>query len=109
MSEALAVLQPLAPRIKEDSDLALLTGRIYQALGRFGEAVAIYRDVLTSFGLQTQTLNDLGECYARLGEKAEALAAWKKSLELDPNQASLREKIAALEKKSPSPGSDSGR
>jgi GWxTD domain-containing protein len=109
MDDALAVLQPLAARIKEDSDLALQLGRIYQALGQFGEAVAIYRDALTSFGLQTQTLNDMGECYARLGEKAEALAAWKKSLELDPNQALLREKIASLEKKSPAPGSDSGR
>jgi GWxTD domain-containing protein len=102
-SDAWAILQPFSPRAKEDSDLAILLGRTEQALGRFDEAVAIYRDALASFGLQIQVLNEMGECYARLGQKTEAIAAWKKSLEADPSQAVLRDKIAALEKRSPSP------
>ncbi|MDP2914867.1 MAG: GWxTD domain-containing protein [Candidatus Aminicenantes bacterium] len=103
MAEVRAVLQPLKERAKEDLDLALLLGRTNQALGRYEEAVGIYRDALSGFGQQVQVLNELGECFARLGQKAEAIAAWKKSLEADPGQTAVKEKIAGLDKRLPSP------
>ena len=101
--DAWAVLQPFAAAVKTDLDLAVLIGRVEMALGRFDEAIAVFRAALDGFGLSTIVLNELGESQARLGLKDEALATWKKSLEADPNQPAIREKIAALQKKMPSP------
>jgi Flp pilus assembly protein TadD len=106
MADAWAVLQPLSDAAKDNLDLALLLGRAELAVGRYDEAVARFRRALESFGLNTQILNELGEGYARLGQKTEALAAWKKSLELDPNQPAIQEKIAALEIRLPAPLSE---
>jgi Flp pilus assembly protein TadD len=44
-------------------------------------------------------LNDLGECHFQLGNREDALVAWKKSLELDPNQKEIQEKVNTLEGK----------
>jgi GWxTD domain-containing protein len=103
MSDAWAVLQPLLGGAKENLDLAVLIGRTEQALGRYEEALKVYLEALAGFGQQVQILNDLGECFARLGRKDDAASAWKKSLEAEPNQAAIREKLAALEKKPPAP------
>jgi len=97
MADAWAVLQPFSEAAQENLDLTLLLGRTEIALGRNDKAVARFQAALVSFGLNIQILNELGEAYARLGEKAEALAAWRKSLELDPNQPAIREKIAVFE------------
>ncbi|TET70087.1 MAG: tetratricopeptide repeat protein [Candidatus Aminicenantes bacterium] len=43
-------------------------------------------------------LNSLGECYYRLGSEDEALAAWEKSLEINPNQPEIKKKIKAIKK-----------
>jgi GWxTD domain-containing protein len=101
MSEAWAVLQPFAEAAKSDLELALLLGRTEMALGRLDESVALFRAALESVGLNTPILNDMGEAQARLGLKAEAIATWRKSLETDPNQPAIKEKIAALEKRTP--------
>jgi GWxTD domain-containing protein len=105
MSDAWAVLQPFAGAAKGDLELALLVGRIEMALGRLDEAIAVFRAAIEGFGLNTQVLNDMGEAQARLGLKAEAIATWKKSLEADPSQPAIKEKIAALEKRTPAAAS----
>ena len=96
--DAWAVLQPLSDMAKDNFDLTLLLGRIEIANGRHSEAVGRLRQALETFGLNVQILNELGEAYVRLGEKTQALAVWKKSLELDPNQPAILKKIADLEK-----------
>jgi GWxTD domain-containing protein len=102
MSDAWAVLQPFAEAAKSDLELTLLLGRTEMALGRLDESAALFRAALESFGLSTPLLNEMGEAQARLGLKAEAIATWKKSLAADPNQPAIKEKIAALEKRTPS-------
>lgn len=69
-------------------------------------AVGRFRTALELFGLNIQILNDLGKGCVRLDQNTEVLAAWKKSLELDPNQPTTREKISALEKQLPAPLSE---
>lgn len=101
MSDAWAVLQPFSDAAQEDFELALLLGRVDMALGRFDDSIAVFRAALEKLGMNIQVLNEMGESQARLGLKDEALATWKRSLDADPNQPALREKIAALQKKFP--------
>jgi tetratricopeptide (TPR) repeat protein len=41
-------------------------------------------------------LNSLGECYFKIGDKEQALRAWKKSLELNPKQENIKKMIEKL-------------
>jgi tetratricopeptide (TPR) repeat protein len=99
----LAVVQPLSPLFKSDLELVLLAGSCLQRLGRDAEAVKVLSDAGSSIGLSTGILNALGESFLRLGDAKQALAAWSKSLELQPDQPDIKEKAAGLEKKSPHP------
>jgi GWxTD domain-containing protein len=95
--EALAVLQPFSGSAKTDYDLSLLFARLHQALGQYAEALRYLEGALDSFGLNVSLLNEIGECHLRLGNRSDALAAWKKSLEIDPNQPRIRELIAKIQ------------
>ena len=54
---------------------------------------------MTRFGVNIELLNEIGEAYARLGQKREALAAYDKSLQIDPKQPEIRKKADALREK----------
>ncbi len=95
--EAVAVLQPFSGSAKTNYDLCLLLARLHQTLGQYAEALRFLEEGLDSFGLNTSLLNQIGECYVRLGNRSEALAAWNKSLEIDPNQPQIRELIAKIQ------------
>ena len=94
--DAIQILQPFGDRINENYDLILLLGQSHQALSQFDQAIACYNDAVDSFGVNTTLLNGLGECYLRLGQREEALVAFQKSLEIDPNQDEIKEKIRQL-------------
>ncbi|MCP2518822.1 GWxTD domain-containing protein [Candidatus Aminicenantes bacterium AC-335-A11] len=78
--------------------LALL-GKTCQALGEFEEAIKIYKEYLLHEGTNLNILNLIGDCYYKLGDNEQALIAWRKSLELNPNQPSIKQKIEQLKKK----------
>jgi cytochrome c-type biogenesis protein CcmH/NrfG len=44
-------------------------------------------------------LNAVGECYLQLGNMEEALAAWERSLKIEPNQPKLKERIQEIKQK----------
>jgi tetratricopeptide (TPR) repeat protein len=44
-------------------------------------------------------MNSAGGCYLKLGRAEEALALWKKSLELGPGQEKIKKLVESLEKK----------
>jgi len=48
-----------------------------------------------------EVLNSLGECYFKIGDKEQALRAWKKSLEINPNQENIKKMIEKLEEEGP--------
>ncbi len=79
-------------------ELLLFLGQAHQALGEFQFAIPVFQDALTSYGMNIPILNALGECYFRLGNNEEALAAWNKSLEINPDQQELKEKVESLKK-----------
>ena len=54
---------------------------------------------MSHFGTNIFILNAVGECYYQLGNTAEALFAWEKSLELNPNQEKIKALVKALKEK----------
>jgi len=97
--DALSALQPLAAQEGAAPDVSAWLGRALHALGQFREAIPHYRDYLNRAGTSVEILNFVGDCHFRLGEKDEALAAWRKSLEISPGQDKLKALVESLEKK----------
>ncbi|MEE9503180.1 MAG: GWxTD domain-containing protein [Candidatus Aminicenantaceae bacterium] len=83
----------------EKHEFYALLGQSCQKLGELAEAIVYYKSYLAYYGTHIQILNSVGECYNQLGNRDEALAAWEKSLELDPKQETLRKLIESLKKK----------
>ena len=83
----------------EKHEFYALLGQSCQKLGELAEAIVYYKSYLAYYGTHIQILNSVGECYNQLGNKEEALAAWEKSLELDPKQEKLRELVKSLKEK----------
>lgn len=95
---AKTILLPFSQNPEPNYNLSLLLGQAFHNLKEYDNAVSILDDAISHFGINSQLLNALGESYLAWGKKEEALKAWKKSLEVDPAQPSVREKIASLEK-----------
>jgi Flp pilus assembly protein TadD len=47
-------------------------------------------------GVNAAVLNAVGECYLQMGRSEDALAAWERSLALDPGQPEIRKKADAI-------------
>ncbi|HOW86815.1 MAG TPA: GWxTD domain-containing protein [Candidatus Aminicenantes bacterium] len=99
MTDVLAVLEPYLPEAEKDFDLGCLLADTRRALGRQAEALELYQALLSSFGLNARILNGIAESRLALGDRAAAVAAWKKSLEIDPSQTALKDRIAEAEKR----------
>ncbi len=91
------------PMVKEQSrfEFSLSLGQACQGLGEYAEAIAQYADHITRFGANVNVFNQIGECYFKLGDTAEALKAWEKSLSLNPKQPRIKEKVDDLKKNKP--------
>ncbi len=76
-----------------------LLGKSAFGLGQYAEALPYFKDYLTRFGANLEVLNLLGMTYYKLGDTAEALAAWRKSLEISPNQEDIKKLVDSLPKK----------
>ncbi len=96
-AKAKAVALPQV-EVKKRAEFALPLAQAHQALGEYAEAISQYADAITHFGANTNVFNQIGECFLKLGDSAEALKAWEKSLGLDPKQPRIREKVDALTK-----------
>ncbi|MGB8959416.1 MAG: GWxTD domain-containing protein, partial [Candidatus Aminicenantales bacterium] len=84
------VLLPWSGEEAPAPEVPALLGRACHALGEYQEAATYYASYLARFGANIDILNDLGACQFQLGNTAEALKAWTKSLELNPNQDKLK-------------------
>jgi GWxTD domain-containing protein len=74
-------------------------GKSAHSLGEVDAAIADYTDYLSRFGLNLEVLNLLGTAHYQKGNRSEALAAWKKSLENNPNQENIKKLVQMLEEK----------
>jgi len=80
-------------------EIFVLAGQARQMRGDFSGAVEVFDRAVSHFGVNAVLLNAIGECHFQLGKPKEALAAWEKSLQLDPNQPEIKKKTAALKEK----------
>ena len=97
--EVLDILTPFVQGTEPQHAAYSLLGKSFQTLGQYPQAIESFQAYLSHFGTNLRVLNDLGECHFQLGNREDALVAWKKSLELDPNQKKIREKVNTLEGK----------
>ncbi len=87
--------QAKAPRY----ELFLLLARAHHQKGEWEKALKTLEQGISRYGLNTVFLNLRGECYLRLGDAAEALRAWEKSLEINPAQPEVTKAVNSLKKK----------
>jgi GWxTD domain-containing protein len=93
------VALPFLKDEKKKHNFLQLLGQSSQALGDYAQAIYYYQEYLSYFGTNIIVLNSIGDCYVQLGDTAAALVAWEKSLEIEPKQAGLRERVRALKEK----------
>ena len=83
------------------TDLALyFHGKSAHSLGQLDEAITDYTNYLSRFGMNLEILNLLGTAHYQKGNAAEALRAWKRSLEINPGQENIQKLVQSLEEKS---------
>jgi len=84
---------------QEKYEFFAILGQSCQALGELAEAISYYKDYLSHYGTNLLILNSIGTCYYQLGNTEEALIAWEKSLELNPNQEKLKKVVESIKEK----------
>lgn len=92
----------LLPLLKEEDappDAYALLGRTMHALGQYGEAIGYYREYLTRAGTNLEIMNLIGTCQYQMGDKAAALATWRRSLAINPKQEQIQKLVDSLLKK----------
>jgi GWxTD domain-containing protein len=99
LKEYREVKQKLIPflNVQEGNfDFLKLLGKSCQALKEYQEAISHYKEYLNRMGTNLEILNAIGTCHYQLGDMAQALIAWEKSLEINPNQEKIREIINSI-------------
>jgi hypothetical protein len=99
-----AKIEPLLLPLFEEPDPPLydvffVLGKAYQSLGELGKAIELLNSAIEHYGINTNILNAVGECYFQLGEIEEAITAWEKSLEINPDQPELTKSLEAIKEK----------
>ena len=97
-AEIKAALEPFLRSGKPEAETLEYMARAYQALADYAGAVKAYSDYLSRFGAKLSVLNDLGECYLKLGDTGNARLAWERSLALKPDQDDVRKAVSGIKK-----------
>jgi GWxTD domain-containing protein len=93
------ILLPFSEKQEANDQLLWTLGASCQALEEYEQAVSFYKKYLSHAGANISVLNTLGECYFHSGNIPEALKAWEKSLETNPNQESISKLVDQLKLK----------
>lgn len=80
-------------RVKKDREHQELWENLADDEQFADEAMAALEGAVAADPKFTQAYNNLGRLYALRGRKEDALAAWKKSLELNPDQPEVQEEM----------------
>ena len=93
------ILVRFLERAKEDAGVFFLLGKSAFLGNDPGKAVYFFKKYLAQFGTNLEVLNMLASSLYQTGNRKEALAAWKKSLEIEPRQEDIKKKVEELERK----------
>jgi len=97
VENTISILEPfLDPTRPPNYDIFVLAGRARRSKADWAGALEITNRTISHFGANTVLLNAVGDCELGLGKIKQALAAWEKSLEFNPDQPEIRRKIADL-------------
>lgn len=97
VEDTISVLKPfLDPSRPPNYDIFVLAGRALQSKADWAGALELTNRTISHFGANAVLLNAVGDCSFGLGKIKEALAAWEKSLEFNPDQPEIRKKVAGL-------------
>ncbi len=94
--EAKSVLLPFHEKHVDHFSLNFYLGAASQNLEEYEEAVGYYQKALSQRGDVVAVLNSIGECHLVLDNQAQAVKAWEKSLEVNPNQEEVKQRLAVL-------------
>ncbi|MGH9322570.1 MAG: GWxTD domain-containing protein [Vicinamibacteria bacterium] len=95
-SKALALLAPLEASFPSQYEVVSGLGLVYSRITDDAKAVAYLERALTLRVPDTDILNALGESYRRLGDLEKAKGFYQRSIELDPEQPAVRERLTEL-------------
>lgn len=90
------ILIPFVNKDTYDYEFLALLGKACQSLEEYEEAIPYYTQYLNHVGANLPVLNSIGECHYRQGNVAEALVAWDKSLEINPDQEDIKKIVNSL-------------
>lgn len=93
------ILTPFISSEKKEPETFEILAMSYEATGEYKEAIELFKEFLSHFGLKLSVLNSIGECYLKIGDKENALTAFEKSLEINPNQEEVKRIISLLKGK----------
>jgi tetratricopeptide (TPR) repeat protein len=92
-----SVLKPFLSREEAPLfEVYFILGKAYQYQGQLAQAIEVFDQAIQHHGLSTNLLNAIGECYFQLDNIPEALAAWEKSLEINPEQPDIQKNVNTL-------------
>ncbi|MBL8899400.1 MAG: tetratricopeptide repeat protein [Planctomycetes bacterium] len=92
---ALEILEDVARRQPQRIDLRLRRANLFERFGRSAEAAEIFASLARENPSDPDYPRWEGHARMAAGETAAALAAWERSLELEPGQPELREALRA--------------
>jgi tetratricopeptide (TPR) repeat protein len=90
LDEAIAELEKALKFAPNFHDIRTLLGEMYIKKGDYSEAKEVLKEVLTRSGDFVPAAVKLGFCYYKQEDKEMAREIWKKALELDPKNKSLK-------------------
>jgi len=86
-------------KVQEKHKFYGILGQSCQAQGEYEDAILYYKEYLSFYGTNINILNSIGQCYYNLGNYEQALIAWERSLEINPEQEDLQNIVKSLKKK----------
>ncbi len=99
-ARAIEVLSPLFGRAKPPAyGVYILQGEALRKSGQPAKAVEILEQAVSHYGVNATVMNAIGEAYLAAGKNAEALAAFEKSLQENPDQPEVAKKVEAIRKR----------
>ncbi len=103
LSEKEKVEPVLTPFLKAPQtpkyEIYFVLGQSYVSTGQWDKAVSLFDEAITHYGVNPNILNILGHCYNQMGKAREALQAWQKSLEINPQQPQIQKAVESLKEK----------
>jgi GWxTD domain-containing protein len=94
--EALKLAEDLRADDKRRFMFHVIRGQALFGQEKYEEAAADLEQANRAYNSDTGVLNVLGRCYQKLGRKADALAAFKASLTLNPEQPEIKRIVAEI-------------